>query len=674
LHPVFQPSSEESIAATPPLMPMPTSLRLNASEEDKMVQYALNRYSHISQNYARVEGDDSWHGQRKKAMMQWEGDFSYRLSQPGIYKLSNKSLGTIRRVIRTGTAKVVSDLFGADPFFGLMPEGPEDDVILTKNLERWGHYKAEEGKVRMTGRAAIQGALVRGESVVMRALVNHESRWMGPVEIAHTAEGMPIGDSNRQPIKRDAQLIPHVLLEGAWCLASDPDTVLPKDFRWVAVALPQSETKRTIDLGCVWWEDFFCDLTEADVHKADYNCIRKDVSYNVVASMLRGARRPDYARRILDEIRNNQSRPESAIKQADPHRGEDVPHYETTPTAALTWHYMTLDADADGYAEEIFLIVETQSKRPVFYDYLQNVFKDGRRPYDVTRLNPVEGRWFGTGMYEANRPLNDFVELLFNRINLRCSTAGRLNFSNPNACKETAGGEMLDFGNASKTFTLNDGYTKDDAFSYVVAPALDENATSLLNMCLQAIQLELGQIDAGEGALSGMPSTELATGIKSLERQAAAILKDMLFCLSDGLGDMMRGWLAYQVAYMDEEEAMQVMEGDAWSVLQLQRADVQKLRYKIKLLLTPTRGAEMLQQSEQAINIGLAYHKLVMENPSAASAMRPLFIQKLKALEVQDADSICPPVTLPALQPQDQQTVEPTGADATLSNPENQNQ
>ncbi len=649
LHPVFQPSTPESVAASPPLMPMPTSLLLNAAEESKMVDYALSRYAHIAQDYAHIAGDESWHGHRKKGMMQWEGDLTWRLSIPNsIYKLSNKSLGTIRRVIRTGVAKAVGDLFGSDPFFGLMPEGPEDDPDLCRVVERWGHYKAEEGKVRQTGRAAIQGALVRGESVVMRALRPEESRWMAPDEAAHTADGAPIADSQGRPVLRTAPMIAHPHLQGVMVLAEDPEIAVPADVQWLPLRTAQSSFTRKIDVSCVWWEDFFCDLTEADVHGADYNCIRRDVGYPVVASMLRGARNPAYARQILDEIRQRQTAPVSGARQASAHRGEDGPTYETTPLANLTWHYMTLDADADGHAEDILLIVETTSRRPVFYDYLQNVFKDRRRPYDVVRLNPVEGRWYGAGMYEANRGLNDFVELLFNRINLRSSTAGRIPFSNPLACAETAAGEQIDFGNPTKVYTLMSGFTKDDAYSYVVAPALDESATALLNMCLQTIQLELGQIDAGEGALSGMPSTELATGIKSLEKQAAALLKDMLFCLGDGLSDMLRGWLAYQIAYMDDEEAFQIMAGDAWKVQELKREPVQKLRYRMKMILTPTRGVDLVAQSETAINIGLSYHKLVMENPSAASAMRPLFIAKLKGLEIQDAESICPPVTIPS--------------------------
>lgn len=610
-----------------------------------MVQYCLNRLSHVAQAYTNLAGDDSWHGLRKKAMAQFEGDLSWRVSIPdSIYRLSNKSLGTVRRVIRTGVAKAVADLFGSDPFFGVMPEGPEDDVKLCSDVERWGHYKAEETKVRMAGRAAVQGALVRGESVVMRTLVVNEQRWMAPVEIAATADGLPIGDSRRKPIRRCADMQPHPSLDGYLVLTEDPATSIPADMIWITANLPETLEQRSVDISPVWWEDFYCDLTEADVHKADYNCIRKDVSYNTLAQMLRGAKNPQYARMILDDIRAQQNNKVARIGQPSPHRGEDHPHYETTPSANLSWHYMTLDADADGFAEEIFCIIETHSQKVVFYDYLQNVFCDNRRPYDVVRTSPVEGRWFGTGMYEANKSLNDFVELLFNRINLRCSTSGRINFSNPNACKETQAGEQLSFGNSTKTYTLNDSFTKDDAFSYVVAPALDENATNLLNMCLQAIQLELGQIDAGEGALSGMPSTELATGIKSLERQAAAILKDMLFCLKDGVNDMMRGWLGYIIAYMNEEEAVQVMQADSWNLIKLKRSDVQKLRYKLKMLLTPTRGAEMLQQSQQAINTGLGFHKLVVENPSAASAMRPLFVASLKALEIADADVICPPV------------------------------
>jgi len=663
---------------------MRTSLLLDRHNEDLLVNYFMERHQGCRDAYdASNQGllnqraapglvggvMDSWIGIRLKAMAQWKGDFSWRATiQDSVYQLSNKSLNTVRRVIRAAAAKVVADIVGSDPFFGLIPQGPEDDPKLCQDVERWGHEQARKANARHVYRSAILGALIRGESVVKRRYNVHESKWVELVVIAHTAEGEPIGDSKRGPIYQTDDLMPHASLKGVMVLVRDPETFLPPDVKWLGVRMPRSEINQSIELEQVYWSDFYCNTTEEDIHKADYIGQSADVSYYTIADMVRGPNLldPAAAQELLDAVKNQQTSVQSQKSLPDAKKGEDVTRRGNLklPAGYIIESYGRVDADGDGSAEEIFAVIEKNTGRPVFYDYLNAVFKDKKRPFDVIRTDPVEGRWYGTGLYEANAPLNEFIELLFNRINLRCSNGGRINFSNPQATKETAAGEKISFGNPTKNYTLNDGFTKDDAYSYVIAPEIDEKATALMQMCLQAIQLETGEITAGDGNLSGLPSTNLATGIRSLERQAASLMKDMLMTLSQGVSDSMEGFLSYCIAYMNEEEAFNVMQADAPKLIQLKRQDVQKLKYLFRLLLTPSRGDELLEASKQRIDIATQYHELLITNPSAAASMRSLFIQELTALETQDIDTILPPVVLPpqggALPPESTSQPQPT--------------
>lgn len=662
-HPVFRPSTPESIRQLPPLMPMPTGLRLDATNEALLVNYALDRLENSRSSYGARTDSSGWLSKRRVATNQFQNDFSHRASiKDSIWEKSNRSLHTVGRIIRLSTARLCDDLLGTtDPFFSLSPDLPEFPRVMdlqqaaeleaklqafadmVKGVERWANYKAKECGAREVLRMAILGALIRGEAVVKRRWSLQRKIWWTVDLVAATREGQVILDRGGKRLTRHEEFEAHASIKGAMVLTRDPKVVLPPDVQWVDAGEEgqiQTEERSKLDLSLVWFEDFHCPTTERDIQSAEFISQTMDLPLYRLQALLATASNRDMAQRIVNEVRAFDASVAEAGKQPDMFRGEVESSAERIPSAACAECYMTVDADGDGEAEEVMMIVERQTRRPIFYDYLSNVMQDRLRPYDAVRILPVENRWYGTGLYEKHAPLDEFIDLCFNRVNIRASTAGRADFVNPQATREGAAGEAIVFGRG-KAYVLNDGYTAEQAMGYVVAPPLEETNMQLMELGMQVIGLESGNLSAGEGAISSMPASDLATGIKSLERAGDSIATDNAVQLKPGLEAVVEGMVRYCIAYMDPVEVMYYMEHDAPKLLVLKREDVSLLLRKIRvsLLMNKSRTEAMLKINQQALATALQYAQLP---PHLQATLRPIYVQTLKSLDVVEIDMILP--------------------------------
>ncbi len=96
--------------------------------------------------------------------------------------------------------------------------------------------------------------------------------------------------------------------------------------------------------------------------------------------------------------------------------------------------FLHFDADEDGVQEDIVIMIDRKNKRPLFYDYVANRTPNGKRPFDVIRVNRVDGRWHGIGTMEVFQPLQEVVDLLVNRWSLSQSRSGNVFFGERSGC------------------------------------------------------------------------------------------------------------------------------------------------------------------------------------------------------------------------------------------------
>jgi hypothetical protein len=693
LHPVFTPSTPESIANFPPMMPFTnTGLVLDRHNEDKLVTYALSRMGNIvtlnggtlasggvSYGYGGLQPGtgEAWLDKRQRATEMFQNNYAWRALQPdSIFTKSNKSMNTVRRIIKASAAQLADRLFGTEPFFQMVPQNDWGDAALAQNAQKFVSFKMQHAGVKAVARAGITGALVRGESVFKRGYRQSPLKWMS-VDVCAHLDGVMLLDRDGQPVLKTDATVPHPGIPNCKMLARDTSVLLPVETQWISVRRPQSRVESFVDLDLLWFEDFLCDTTEQDIHGADFVGHMATLPYSYLYQMLQTGADPLRAKELLDMAKSSSALyAASNADRPNVHRGEQVPVAESMPKLSIAEFHMDIDADGDGHDEKVIMLVDVAHRRPIFYDYLQAAMPDHRRPFDVCRVFPVEHRWHGEGMYEGHRGFHDFIEILFNRLNLDGTTSGRIDFSNPQATREGRAGIPLKYGRG-EPYTLEEGFTADDALTSKSVPSVGETQMNLFQICLQAIQLESGNITAGDGDLSGMPTTELATGIRSLEKQSAGILKDMLVSLignapeqtlskSGGMEAVMAGFAAWTIHYMEDEEVLLLEGPDGQQVLTLKRQDLINLQYRFKLLLSLEDDAQLVDKATKAKAVVAEYLQVrATTDAEGVKAFRNVAKQILRGFGFQDVDSMLPLPAAPA-QPGMNPAAPPT--DDTSSN------
>ena len=102
------------------------------------------------------------------------------------------------------------------------------------------------------------------------------------------------------------------------------------------------------------------------------------------------------------------------------------------PIAEFLEFCLYYDANEDGIAESIMMICDKKSQQPIYYETVANITTDGLRPFDIVRINPIEGRWYGMGIVELFESYQTITDLLVNRWNFSQSRSGRIDLFRPN--------------------------------------------------------------------------------------------------------------------------------------------------------------------------------------------------------------------------------------------------
>jgi hypothetical protein len=294
-----------------------------------------------------------------------------------------------------------------------------------------------------------------------------------------------------------------------------------------------------------------------------------------------------------------------------------------------------MDADEDGYQEEIMLVLDFGRKKRMFYDYMHN-HMDERPFYVIPGVEKVPKRWYGVGMFEMFQDRQHFVDLQYNRQNFRSSNAGGVTFWNPQATREGRAGLPLLIGHDT-AYTLHDGYKGEDAVQRVQLHEADPEGKELMELTIQSLQAESGAISTADGDFSGLPQVETATGSEIIERTGATQQKFTLTPQGMAINRVLNGSMVIVLENMGDREMYFYQQGEISELVELNRDEVRRLNLQVRLVLTRTRSSKLLESSKLAKEIAVEFYTLP---PEVASRLRPLYVQMLKALEIADVEAI----------------------------------
>lgn len=649
----------------PAKTPYVTDLRLTVEQEERMLDYAFKRMAEVREEMG-LESDNrvktnGWMWIRERNLMSYEGDLLWRQAIGPVFQKSNLSLGTNLRHTRYLSARVQDDLLGTTPFFAALGRNQGKD-LLAKQAEEYVQSVIDNSQVRDGLREAQRQALIANEAVVKTTWVVDAPVYKGKASVLVDEQGQPI----RTPVKKlliyendDFRLDPNIQQppqsdpsaprDEAGNIIPMPDApmahsvILDKDpsfkmiegqFRYAE--LPGLEHRLAIydgpKVAPLHHTCFLCPLTKGSIHEADINV---HLYTETPARMRKVYSDIDVGERYFSNPTGDEQ-PRWRLGENEEPKSSVLQQMEVAEV------YMRYDADEDGEEEEVFLVLDTRERKPIFYDYLGNHF--GKRPFEVIPgVEKVPHRWYGRGVFSLGEDQELHIDAEFNRAQLRGSESAQVLFRHPMSTEQWSGGMPVVLG-GGQILDINGMYSPDNPplFAVNLMPE-NKQCFELMEVSRQASDSVIGAISLKDASQSDLNQSKTATGIVNLQAASDVITKATEQEQTRGIEAIMHQVVELVLEHMDDTALM--VSKNSGELVALNRDEIRSLEKDVKLTLTRSRSTQLQQVAATAITIGKDYLAVLQQDPVAARNLRPLYIQQLKSLEVNDADNICPEVT-----------------------------
>ncbi len=678
---------------------IPSALELTPEQEQRMLDHFRQRLQNLEQELGRsdFEGQDwltapildrqqsatSFMGRRHLAHMVAQQKMDWRPTLlGGLYNESNLHLPLTNRIITQQSARAQKSFFGTAPYFNVAGLSGAD-ADLGEDLNAWARHKLEtESNVSSDLERAIDLAFIQGECVVKTSkskLISYFKSWrtvaIDPAtkepfmaddgdyiydtdvfvpqmqDMIDEATGQPVLDEQGMPMQQET---------GLMVLKRDMTTVQPApDMRPLFQTVKLDLAKVLADkVQCkpIYYLDFLCPIETTDVQNGTcihlYNMQIIEMASKYLTDENFGNAPEEQLARIRKLVADLMpGTNENRLAAADQPRSElseshtnDITRLEPMVGIAEVWDWY--DPYGDGVMRSIMCVMDREGRVPVYYDFVANVTDDGLRPFDVVRINPPAGRWHGQGNVERFWNLQIYTDLLINRSLFAESRAARVDFWNPQLTVEGSRDPALKL-NWGATYTLKDA-TTDPA--KVLQPVYltnikSQNLQTMLQTVQQMAQNMSGVTNVNDGAMAGMDTAKLATGIKNLENSGEEMFHAYITQLRPCLESILRRALRVVVSDIPRQKAaiQRFFDRPTGKMLSIDPLRLHDLTLDVALSMTTYKGQASLQQAQTAYPIVLQY---TSSHPLVQSRLQPIVNQVLKSLEFKDADTVTTPWTM----------------------------
>lgn len=661
-----------------PKVPFPSDLKLTAAQEKKMIEHAFKRYHELNTDSGReqtlsptwwmgqyagantalasqglIPAGDTFIGKRSRFDAAFLNDVSWRpltLGPSTIFQQSNISVPLVRRICRQMSARAKEAFIGTDPWFCVTPvpvpeKDPVDDAARTQQIERFTRFKLNESNSKEGIGRAIERALILGECAVKTSYVVRDQIFNTEARVLTDISGEPMRALDGNHITETDQFQDAEDGTGRRVLARDGQTEEPLAPIYQSIPLNRRQVLfEGARSEIIFFKDFLCPLTAENVQTADtvIHLYDKPVTEFIDLVVKRGMIGDDTDERLgaaqkmvalVKQLSDNSPAPKSAQNmQLRPNDNfQSAPTVETGgPISEFAEFYMWYDANEDGVAENIMLICDRRSQAPVFYDHVANMTTDGLRPIEIVRVSPVEGRWYGMGIFELFESYQNIIDLLVNRWNFSQSAAGRVDFFRATDTQEGDQNPNLQL-NRGKVYTPKPGVeVKDILHSVFLNDIKFQDIHLMTNFFMQLLMNESGVTNANDNQAAGNESSELATGIIEIAESGAELFKPILMDLRPPLERIITREVDVTLANMNPQEAYTYLEGDDLGVANITPEEVRGLKYKCTVTLTTQKDKQRIQTSIAAAALVERFYML----PSNVQAKVASFYRnQLRALD-----------------------------------------
>jgi hypothetical protein len=680
-----------------PLMPFPTSYVLNRDQEKELVDHAMKRLAELESetgrdlceggNWWNAEGitprdpqgtdgpEQTWMGKRLLYDKTFKNEMEWRPRLlGGIFAESNLIVPAARRICRQMIARAVNYFFGTAPWFSLYPVGSLDKARADKG-DRYTRWKMDRAKLQRALEQGVERAFIIGEAVEKTAWAQREQIYKTTATVLVDAAGMDILGADGDYILESDLWIQdgtedpatgQMVMSELMVLKRDGKTPQPEAMIWQEKLITRRITHyKGPEAKVIHFMDFLCPLESPTIQEADCVVHLYDMPLMTLADQWKASaaasetaeQRVESTRKATELLRrlsagtgdrNTSGQNSDAVDNATNSSTRSSNSQNIVKVAEFN---VTYDIDGQGL-RNITLIVDRESRTPIFYDYDANITADGLRPYSPIRVNEVPGRWYGMGAMEMMNPSQQIIDLWMNRKNFAVSGSGRVTFWSPHNTKEGQSNSNLEMGFGG-TYTPLAGKKGDDILEVkYLEDNIGDQLMELIEFVMQLMMNESGIANANDGNVAGMDSTKLATGIRNIEKSGQELFSLFLGHLEPGITDTLSKMVKLTFSRLDEIEVYRYFEtGEAGGegaegVVEINPGDISQLEIDVQILMTRSRGEQILESSLRAWETVEKYFDPT-KGPEFQERVAPMAVDILKALQIQDAKDIIRPLTMP---------------------------
>jgi hypothetical protein len=668
------PDELQEAPAGGPTVVFRSDLVLTVDQESRLVNHCLEWYRILCDELGRnqyEEGTDEivygsrdslgpdqlkFFQKRARYARMAKADFSHRKVAGTIFDTSNLSAPVVRRVATQLSARLVKYFFGTDPWLAVQAIGAADKETADA-LNRLVTLKMRANNNQAHCRRAISTALDLGEAVLKTTFKRRKTRF--------SRQETVLVDTRTNAIVVDSEGAP-VLPTDKWVaidpndptsnlvLRRDPSTVHP-GLQFVREELRSIEGEDEHYAGPsirpVYYRDFLCPRTAETIDEApcviEVNNLSLTDVMDQFSDMLGAPGSEDTIKRLRAAMGGDDTiGGASAVR---PELAEDEQPTNNDANQEVLEFGVQFDAEGDGLAEQLYVAICLKTRQPIFYNYLANVTDDGKRPWTAIVPRPVEGRWYGIGLYEQHECYQDQIDLQLNRRNVSQGAAGRITMWQP---QNTLEGQMnpdlqLNWG---RTYTLAPGKKSEDTVSVVyLTDNKFEQLTKEIEFWTQLLMNESGVANANDSYVSGLDTSKLATGIRNIEKSGQELTGVYISEVEGCIAELVEKFLRVLVANIEDNQLIEIFDSNVPRSLTLAKSDITDLQFNVEVLLTRYKEEQSLASNQAAVATIRDYYGLP---PALQQILRPFYVDLLSSYQVKEPEQYIVPQMVPLLPPQ----------------------
>lgn len=663
------PESEPPAVVQPPFR---SPLKLTPEQFTKLERTTIDRLQEIRNEMGlSIAGQvqpQSWMWLRKCHEAYYQGDLSWRLAMGGIFQKSNFTLGSGLRHVRYLSARVQDDMLGTSPFMAALGQN-HDKEELAKQVETKVQQEIENSTIRGNLREAQKVAIYRNECTVKIGYLDDSTPYIGEATVlVDDVTGEPVLTPELgMLIYEDDNFFESPTTEGMAILEKDPSFSYAKHpDEGVVTLLPTEELPQRTG-----HYEYFNELPQTLQGRKGVYCEPLDYRAFLCPLKIRSIHDADTCAHLYLQTPSRIKKQYGGIDVSQQYfswwnaPGDSKPKFEqgekSNPDTSIYQQlivgevYARCDPDETGEDKEVFLVFDLSNEKLIYFNYLSNHMK--KRPFEVIPgVEKVPGRWYGRGIYGMLEDHLLYEDAELNRANFKNSINSTFTYAYKSAFANWRAGQPPVIGSEEVNWVDENWAGTEKGIDPIRRVNLNADINpdlEMMNTMRQSADSLVGAISTQSASQSDFNQSKTATGNQLVQQASDVITKATEQDQADALNAILDQVVGVILEHLPRKSL--VLDPKTNQLATLNRDEIRSsLKTDVRLLLTRSKSSQLLNTSQQLIDLGLKFWQLLTTMPRAAKALRSSFVSQAKALESNDTDEMFPEVTDEMIQAAEQ--------------------